>query len=207
MDDVVRQIYKALVDLPSHANTLFVLAGDHGMTDNGNHGGDTPAEIASALLFISPKFEILGNTFTSPLPNNPEFTYYSVVDQVDIVPTLGALLGFSIPTGSVGVVIKQLLALFPEVSQQVRVLMRNARQMVNLLSLKNRLGASMRLELCDSNCHCGSDRARHILCLWERLNAEGSATVQSEDSNMHNIARLLQEVSQFGHEQHTWMFK
>ncbi|OJZ83513.1 hypothetical protein ASPFODRAFT_141130 [Aspergillus luchuensis CBS 106.47] len=194
MDDVVRQIYKALVDLPSHANTLFVLAGDHGMTDNGNHGGDTPAEIASALLFISPKFEILGNTFTSPLPNNPEFTYYSVVDQVDIVPTLGALLGFSIPTGSVGVVIKQLLALFPEVSQQVRVLMRNARQMVNLLSLKNRLGASMRLELCDSNCHCGSDRAHHVLCLWERLNAEGSATVQSEDSNMHNVARLLQEI-------------
>ncbi|EAW23640.1 uncharacterized protein NFIA_023510 [Aspergillus fischeri NRRL 181] len=194
MDDVVRQIYTALEDLPIHANTLFVLAGDHGMTDNGNHGGDTPAEIASALLFISPKFKSLGYTFTSPQPHNPEYIYYSVVDQVDIVPTLGTLLGFSIPAGSVGVVIKQLLALFPDLSQQVRVLMRNARQMVNLLCLKHGLEAPMQLDLCDSACHCGSNRAHRVLCLWERLNFEGSVTAQSEDPNTHDAARLLQEI-------------
>jgi ethanolaminephosphotransferase len=112
------------------------------MTDNGNHGGDTPAEIASALLFISPKLKSLGNTFTSPQPHNPEYTYYSVVDQVDIVPTLGTLLGFSIPAGSVGVIIKQLLALFPDLSQQVRVLMRNAQQMVNPSMLEAWLGGT-----------------------------------------------------------------
>jgi ethanolaminephosphotransferase len=195
MDGVVRQIYTALEDLPIHENTLFVLAGDHGMTDNGNHGGDTPAEIASALLFISPKLKSLGNTFTSPQPHNPEYTYYSVVDQVDIVPTLGTLLGFSIPAGSVGVIIKQLLALFPDLSQQVRVLMRNAQQMVNLLCLKHGLEAPMRLDLCDSTCHCGSDRARRVLCLWERLNSVASETARSEDADMHDTARLLQEVS------------
>ncbi|GIJ87100.1 hypothetical protein Asppvi_006003 [Aspergillus pseudoviridinutans] len=194
MDDVVRQIYAALEDLPIHANTLFVLAGDHGMTDNGNHGGDTPAETASALLFISPKFKSLGSTFTSPLPHNSEYTYYSVVDQVDVVPTLGALLGFSIPAGNVGVVIKQLLALFPDFSQQARVLMRNARQMVSLLCLKHGLEAPIHLDLCDSTCLCGSDRARRVLCLWERFNSEGSVTARTEDPNTHDAARLLQEI-------------
>ncbi|EAU35167.1 predicted protein [Aspergillus terreus NIH2624] len=194
MDDVVRQIYTALEEQSIHANTLFVLAGDHGMTDNGNHGGDTPAEIASALLFMSPKFRSLRNTFTSPQPRNPEYTFYSVVDQVDIVPTLGTLLGFSIPAGSVGVVIKQLLAIFPDFSQQMRVLMRNARQIVTLLRLKHGLEGPIHLDSCDSTCHCGSDKARRVLCLWERFNSIESVTARSEDADTHNDARLLQEV-------------
>ena len=194
MDDVVRQIYTALEEQSIHANTLFVLAGDHGMTDNGNHGGDTPAEIASALLFMSPKFRSLRNTFTSPQPRNPKYTFYSVVDQVDIVPTLGTLLGFSIPAGSVGVVIKQLLAIFPDFSQQMRVLMRNARQIVTLLRLKHGLEGPIHLDSCDSTCHCGSDKARRVLCLWERFNSIESVTARSEDADTHNDARLLQEV-------------
>ncbi|GES58558.1 transferase [Aspergillus terreus] len=194
MDDVVRQIYTALENQPIHANTLFVLAGDHGMTDNGNHGGDTPAEIASALLFMSPKFRSLGNTFTSPQPRNPEYTFYSVVDQVDIVPTLGTLLGFSIPAGSVGVVINQLLAIFPDFSQQMRVLMRNARQIVTLLRLKHGLEGPIHLDSCDSTCHCGSDKARRVLCLWERFSSVGSGTAPSEGVNTDDASRLLQEI-------------
>jgi ethanolaminephosphotransferase len=42
----------------------------------------------------------------------------------------------------VGVIIKQLLALFPDLSQQVRVLMRNAQQMVNPSMLEAWLGGT-----------------------------------------------------------------
>ncbi len=35
-------------------NSLFVLMGDHGMTEEGNHGGATVEETHSAIFFYSP---------------------------------------------------------------------------------------------------------------------------------------------------------
>jgi ethanolaminephosphotransferase len=198
MDDVVRQIYSDIERLSHHQNTLFVLAGDHGMTENGNHGGDTAAEIASALVFISPKFKALEKTLPNTHPHSSEFKYYSVVDQVDLVPTLSTLLGVSIPAGSVGVYIDELLALFPRVGDQMGVLMRNAQQMINLLRLKYNLEMPTDLGPCDATCLCGSDRVRRILCLWERFNFREPGTARSKDNEMQDDVQLLKEVSKPG---------
>ncbi|KAJ0413689.1 transferase [Aspergillus carlsbadensis] len=169
MDEAVRQIYDALERRPSHKNTLFVLAGDHGMTNNGNHGGDTPEEMASALLFISPKFKSLDRPLPMPHHEDSEYFYYSVVDQVDIVPTLAALLGFSIPAGSLGVVIAELLGVFPDLAQQMSILMRNAQQMMRLLRTSHKAEVALDDGSCDGTYTNSSGRVRRVLCQLETL--------------------------------------
>jgi ethanolaminephosphotransferase len=51
MDDMVRTIYSAIENEDHLANTLFVLCGDHGMNEGGNHGGSSEGETSPALVF------------------------------------------------------------------------------------------------------------------------------------------------------------
>ncbi|KAF7590573.1 hypothetical protein BBP40_002662 [Aspergillus hancockii] len=136
MDNVAPQIYDALERTPHQENTLFVLAGDHGMNETGTMVVIRPVRLPRSS-FISPKFISRGKTQLSTLAFNANYEYYSVVNQVDVVPTLATLLGFSIPGGSVGVYIEVLLALFPGLDQQVRIMMINAHQMMNLFVSKH----------------------------------------------------------------------
>ena len=55
MDDIARDIYTAIENEDHLANTLFVMCGDHGMNEGGNHGGSSPGETSPALVFMSPK--------------------------------------------------------------------------------------------------------------------------------------------------------
>jgi ethanolaminephosphotransferase len=116
MDGIVKRIYNAM-ETQSHLNsTLFVLVGDHGMNDAGNHGGSGPGETSPALLFLSPKIKTANfeNTdFQAPTsPNDGGFGFYEVVEQSDIAPTLSAFLGLPIPMNNLGVVIPRLLKMF-----------------------------------------------------------------------------------------------
>lgn len=105
MDDIVHTIYSAIENEDHLANTLFVLCGDHGMNEGGNHGGSSPGETSPALVFMSPKLKSLTkDTITaSPIkPTDREFEYYQTVEQSDIAPTLAGLLGFPIPRNNLG---------------------------------------------------------------------------------------------------------
>ena len=112
MDDIVRMIYEAM-SRESHLNsTLLVMCGDHGMNEAGNHGGSSPGETSTAMVFISPRF---GNIFLGqPCPINEKgsFQYYETVEQSDVVPTLAGLLGFPIPRNNLGVFIPKFLSLW-----------------------------------------------------------------------------------------------
>lgn len=116
-------------------DTLLIVMGDHGMTDRGDHGGDSRDEI-DAGLWIYSKGPVLTHPsfFTHPLDSTkhaiaPLFTSARgsnfedrleldwpqkgiastrSVSQVDIVPTLSLLLGLPIPFGSLGLVIPEL---------------------------------------------------------------------------------------------------
>ncbi|KAJ8392768.1 hypothetical protein AAFF_G00072520 [Aldrovandia affinis] len=96
MDAVIRSVIGRLEN-----DTLLVVMGDHGMTDTGDHGGESLKETDAALFLYSPApiFPIPG-TQTEP----------EVVPQTDLVPTLALLLGIPIPYSSIGQV---LLTLFP----------------------------------------------------------------------------------------------
>ena len=112
MDAVVKEVYTAMQQEPHLQSTLFVLCGDHGMNDAGNHGGSSSGETSPALLFISPKLETLGTKFKSPIAASGDFQYYRTVEQADITPTLAGLLGMPIPLNSLGVFIPEFLELW-----------------------------------------------------------------------------------------------
>lgn len=113
MDSIVKQIFQAITTEPHLHSTLFVLCGDHGMNDAGNHGGSAEGETSPALVFLSPKFQSISNGSQCPIAV-PEgsFHYYNKVDQADIAPTLAGLLGFPIPLNSLGGFIPDFLPLW-----------------------------------------------------------------------------------------------
>ncbi|RDD42235.1 GPI ethanolamine phosphate transferase 2 [Trichoplax sp. H2] len=109
MDDIVKVIYNALEDQDKHTKlpSLFVLCGDHGMSDTGSHGGASYAEIMTPFVFMSPTFA--GKSLpSSPKSNTVDKLLQKQVNQIDFVPTISTLFGFPIPKNNLGVVINEL---------------------------------------------------------------------------------------------------
>jgi ethanolaminephosphotransferase len=112
MDAIVQQIYQAMLSKPHLNTTLFVLLGDHGMTEVGNHGGSSPGETSPALVFISPKLKALSSGRKCPVTPRKDFDYYVTMEQSDIVPTISGLLGYPVPLNNLGVFIPDFLGLW-----------------------------------------------------------------------------------------------
>ncbi|ETE60981.1 hypothetical protein L345_13271, partial [Ophiophagus hannah] len=81
-------------------DTLLLVAGDHGMTATGDHGGDSDEEL-DAALFVYSKAPL----FQEPPPEEPQ-----TVPQVNLVPTLALLLGVPVPYSNIGEVMADLFA-------------------------------------------------------------------------------------------------
>lgn len=113
MDGLVSEMYAAMEAKDHLSSTLLVLLGDHGMNDAGNHGGSAPGETSPALVFISPKLKTINPGLESPAAYKEDFRYYSFVEQSDIAPTLGALLGFPVPKNNLGAIIPDFLSFWP----------------------------------------------------------------------------------------------
>ena len=94
-DDLLAEI-AATLDLSK--DTLFV-ASDHGQIDRGGHGGQDP------ITLVEPW--VLAGAGVQP-------GRYGDVEQVDVAPTLAALLGVNIPASAQGRVRTEMLALAPE---------------------------------------------------------------------------------------------
>ncbi|XP_005362115.1 GPI ethanolamine phosphate transferase 3 isoform X2 [Microtus ochrogaster] len=124
MDQVIQELLERLEN-----DTLLVVAGDHGMTMNGDHGGDSELEVSAALFLYSPT-----PLFPTVPPEEPE-----VIPQVSLVPTLALLLGLPIPFGNIGEVITELFSggndSHPQASAlaQVSALYINAQQVSRFL--------------------------------------------------------------------------
>ncbi|XP_062828683.1 GPI ethanolamine phosphate transferase 3 [Anolis carolinensis] len=95
MDEVLRSLVDHLAN-----DTLLLVAGDHGMTGTGDHGGDTEEEV-NAALFVYSKVPL----FRTPPPQEPQ-----TVPQVNLVPTLALLLGIPVPYSNIGEVMDDLFA-------------------------------------------------------------------------------------------------
>lgn len=113
MDDIIRQVYTAIESEAHLRSTLFVLCGDHGMNDAGNHGASSAGETSPALVFIAPKLRELGRGLQSPVPEDESFQYYRTVEQSDLAPTLAALLGLPVPKNNLGALITDFLPFWP----------------------------------------------------------------------------------------------
>ncbi|KAF9941236.1 major facilitator super transporter protein [Modicella reniformis] len=147
MDGVAETIYKSLVEMDTRASdqekelpTLFILCGDHGMNEVGNHGGSSKSETSTSFLFMSSQFEhpqarmdIQG--MVDPYRhahNKEEYQYYKGVRQVDLVPTLSLLMGLPIPKNNVGKLIPELFYTHSEF-EKLRALQINAHQVAGVL--------------------------------------------------------------------------
>jgi len=91
MNSVIEHVAR---NLPS--DTLLLVFGDHGMTNDGDHGGDSENEVNAGLFAYSPALGL------SSGPVTPS------VAQIDLVPTLSLLLGVPIPFSNLGTIIEEL---------------------------------------------------------------------------------------------------
>ena len=112
MDGIVKRIFNSIENESHLESTLFIVCGDHGMNDVGNHGGSSAGETSAALVFISPKLKRISQGMTSPILPGSEFDFYSTVEQSDLVPTLASLLRFPIPKNNLGLFIRPFLELW-----------------------------------------------------------------------------------------------
>eukprot|EP00794_Sanderia_malayensis_P010169 gene10169-11208_t len=71
-------------------DTIMYVFGDHGMTQGGDHGGESDEETVAAMM------------------TGPE---HKVIAQVDLVPTLALQLGIPIPFSNIGTVIEDMFML------------------------------------------------------------------------------------------------
>ena len=114
MDGIVREVYTAMNTTEHLESTLFILCGDHGMNDAGNHGGASAGETSPALTFISPKLQALQKQQFSPEVADVEFQYYQTIEQSDIAPTIAGLLGIPVSLNNLGVFIPDFLPLWSD---------------------------------------------------------------------------------------------
>ena len=85
-----------------YADAMLFVFGDHGMTDNGDHGGGTPEEVESFLLAYHPWAT---NGLECERKRDDEFP------QLDFASTMAALLGVPIPHGNLGTVNEKVFTL------------------------------------------------------------------------------------------------
>lgn len=101
IDGLLRQI-GALLNL--ERDTLLIVS-DHGHISRGGHGGDEPIALTEPLVLVGAGIR----------PGQ-----YADVQQVDIAPTVAALLGFNLPAATQGRVLTEMLTLAPDQVEAVR---------------------------------------------------------------------------------------
>ncbi|CAG8491105.1 2409_t:CDS:10 [Acaulospora morrowiae] len=142
MDDVAKTIFETIVKqddirIKQDENakpTLFVLCGDHGMNEVGNHGGSSVGEVTTAFVFMSSKFQQVKHVREkmNSVHDIQSLRYYEVVDQIDLVPTLSLLFGIPIPKNNLGKVMLDVLE-DSDPLEKLRMLQLNAHQLSGVL--------------------------------------------------------------------------
>ncbi|KAJ6915789.1 Kinesin-like protein KIN-14A [Populus alba x Populus x berolinensis] len=124
MDEVVKMIHLSTIQTRDNdqGKTLLVVVSDHGMTENGNHGGSSYEETDSLALFVGLKNDLSDYAVSS----------CNSIYQVDIAPTLALLFGVPIPKNNVGVLISEAFDLLTD-DKQLRVLELNSWQLLRLI--------------------------------------------------------------------------
>ena len=110
MDDILNTILSK-IDSSTNCEVAFIF-GDHGMTEDGNHGGGTHDETNAGLFAhyspncgdFGPSLNISGQEIGSY--SNDAF---QTINQIDLVPTISLLLGLPIPYANLGGVVPALL--------------------------------------------------------------------------------------------------
>ncbi|KAI0389978.1 alkaline phosphatase-like protein [Xylariaceae sp. FL0594] len=199
MDAIVRRIYGSIESEHHLQSTLFVLCGDHGMNDAGNHGASSPGETSAALIFMSPKLKGISRELKAPAVSAEDFQYYHTVEQSDLAPTLAGLLGFPVPKNSLGSFIVDFLPFWPAAHDRLQILTRNARQILAIVSAT--MSGSSNAGLSGHDCLYPSSSAASLVCQWDQITR--ATEKLPRDSAEHQ--ELIRDVSRWLHEAQTLM--
>lgn len=176
MDGIIQKLYATIEENDDLSSTLLVVLGDHGMTDEGNHGGSSPGEVSPALLFASPKLKALsyGAGRECPLTPTEDYLYYDRIDQADLVPTISAFLNLPIPKNNLGVFVKPFLDLWKSSdgqpsAAQIQILRENAFQMKEIVQARFAGDDYSTVLAAPHEVDCSSDDAAvELSCLWRK---------------------------------------
>ncbi|KAK1428982.1 hypothetical protein QVD17_17823 [Tagetes erecta] len=121
MDEIIKLIHSSAIQSreSDHRRTLLVVVSDHGMQENGNHGGSSYEETDSLALFVGPGISHVSAT-------------YDTINQVDLTPTLALLFGVPIPKNNAGYLIADLFHPVED-HQLLRAMELNSWQLLRLL--------------------------------------------------------------------------
>ncbi|KAF7130490.1 hypothetical protein RHSIM_Rhsim10G0172300 [Rhododendron simsii] len=127
MDEVIKMIHLSTKQFQDNdqGRTLLMVVSDHGMTENGNHGGSSYEETDSLVLLVGLK----------PKASDYPLVTRSTIHQVDIAPTLALLFGVPIPKNNVGMMIAEAFDSLTD-DQQLRILELNSWQLLRLLQVQ-----------------------------------------------------------------------
>ncbi len=111
MDDALQTIFGKIDQATDTCHVAFVF-GDHGMTEDGNHGGGTDEETHAGLFAhyspgcgdLGPSLDITGSE--SGIDSKEAF---QSLNQIDLVPTISLLMGLPIPFANLGGAVPALL--------------------------------------------------------------------------------------------------
>ena len=178
------------------------------MNDAGNHGASSAGETSTALVFVSPKLQKLPTRRKAPSAYVENFRYYSFVEQSDMAPTLGALLGFPIPRNNLGAIVKEFLPLWESSklkaallmastdvcaeSDQIQILVRNARQILKIVTATFGDAVVESFGEADDCARAGSE-ALELACLWTRLESTARLAGEQDDLDqewMHSTSEV-----------------
>jgi len=100
MDDLAAKIIQSIDD-----NTVLFIMGDHGMTNEGDHGGSSHEETETGIAVYYKKGfrkyqEPDVKEIMKSMTDNPK-----ILKQMDLTPTLAMLLGLPIPYSNIGQII------------------------------------------------------------------------------------------------------
>ncbi|KAL7472762.1 hypothetical protein ACHAXS_013127 [Conticribra weissflogii] len=122
MDVSLAETLDAMDAAPSDSCVAALVLGDHGMTEDGNHGGGTSEEINAGLFaHFSPgcggsghyddaraSTDVVDGIHGSEIGKDAAQAFESI-NQIDLVPTISLLLGLPIPYANIGGLVPALL--------------------------------------------------------------------------------------------------
>ncbi|CAF0729169.1 unnamed protein product [Brachionus calyciflorus] len=99
MDQIIKKIYSKL-----NNEDLFLILSDHGMANEGGHGGSSQMEITTPVLFASKglfgqKYHFVKDEEISNLMNS-----IKIRNQIDLVSTISCLFNLDVPEHNKGII-------------------------------------------------------------------------------------------------------
>ncbi|CAE1174987.1 PIGG [Acanthosepion pharaonis] len=131
MDDIIKKLHEHLILKGDNSPTLMVVCGDHGMSDQGSHGGASKKEVTVAIVWLASTAKnkkVFSQAYPSQSP---------VIDQIDITPTLALAFGIPIPGNNLGTAIPEIFLSYGSTKDTVRAMYLNAHQVASVLKQNN----------------------------------------------------------------------